>query len=201
MGEMDMSVEEKSRFMHLQEISQQEFCDHIEDDDLFLAYGNPLIVNCENGTRLVAIAWPLAERVLRRTGGEGEAGEVIDKSAETPVPEDKDDHEELDDDPRIKYWIYEFEMPDTVKAEIEARRKQYELTRNEFFEALVRSYGDLERKDPEEFNKMRNEMRALNEEECEIRLARIYPVYKGETEAQALKRKLAEEKAAENNPR
>lgn len=28
-------------------ISQQELCDHIEDDDFFLRYGNPLAIKAE----------------------------------------------------------------------------------------------------------------------------------------------------------
>ena len=58
---------------HLEEIQQQEFYDHIEDDDFFLAYGNPVIINCDNGKSLAAIAWPLAERMLRSAGRGEEA--------------------------------------------------------------------------------------------------------------------------------
>lgn len=62
--------------LHLREISQQEFCDHIEDEDFFLAYGNLLIINCDNGKKVAAIAWPLAERMLRLTGRGEEANEA-----------------------------------------------------------------------------------------------------------------------------
>ena len=73
---------EKEKLLHLQEISQQEFCDHIEDDDFFLAYGNPLIINCDNGKKLVAIAWPLAERMMRAEGRGDETDEIIKRAAE-----------------------------------------------------------------------------------------------------------------------
>ena len=63
--------------IRLQEISQQELYDHIEDDDFFLAYGNPLIIRGDNGIKVLAIAWPLAERMLRAAGRVDEADEVI----------------------------------------------------------------------------------------------------------------------------
>ncbi len=37
-------------------ISQQEFCDHIEDDDFLLRYGNPVAVRADDGTVLVLMA-------------------------------------------------------------------------------------------------------------------------------------------------
>ena len=40
----------------IQEIGQQEFCDHIGDEDFFQAYENPLIINCYGGRKLLAIA-------------------------------------------------------------------------------------------------------------------------------------------------
>ena len=49
-------------------ISQQEFCDHIEDEDFFLTYGNPVIIKAESGTKLLAIAFPLYERYMRILG-------------------------------------------------------------------------------------------------------------------------------------
>ena len=186
---MDNKQSERSNLLCLQEISQQEFCDHFDDNDFFLAYGNPLIINCDSGSKIVAIAWPLAERMLRMAGRGDEADEVIRKCAEQYEQEQCDS----EDDDRIKYWIYEFEMPDETRTEIETYCETHELTADEYFEAAVRYCMDLSRQDPEVFNKIRDEMQAIKEDEYKIRLVRMYPVYKGETEAQALKRKLAEE--------
>ncbi len=36
-------------------ISQQEFCDYIEYDDLLLRYGNPVAIKADGGTVLVLI--------------------------------------------------------------------------------------------------------------------------------------------------
>ena len=73
---------EKEKLLRLQEISQQEFCDHMEDDDFFLAYGNPVVIQCDNGNKLVAIAWPLAERMMQAEGRGDEADEIIKRAAE-----------------------------------------------------------------------------------------------------------------------
>ena len=52
----------------LPEISQQEFCDHIEDEDFFLTYGNPVVIRSDSGTRLFATAFPMWERYMRIIG-------------------------------------------------------------------------------------------------------------------------------------
>ena len=59
-------------------VSQQEFCDHIDDEDFFLTYGNPVIVRADSGTKLLAIAFPLYERYMRICG-RGDEIDVIKK--------------------------------------------------------------------------------------------------------------------------
>lgn len=59
-------------------ISQQEFCNHIEDDDFFLTYGNPVVIKSDSGTNLLAIAFPLYERYMEICGRSDEV-EVIKK--------------------------------------------------------------------------------------------------------------------------
>lgn len=59
-------------------ISQQEFCDHIDDEDFFLVYGNPVIIKAESGTKLLAIAFSLYERYMRILG-RGDEIDVIKK--------------------------------------------------------------------------------------------------------------------------
>ena len=49
-------------------ISQQEFCDHIEDDDFFQTYGNPVVIRENSGTKLLATAFPMYERYMRIIG-------------------------------------------------------------------------------------------------------------------------------------
>lgn len=66
----------------LPEISQGELIEHIEDEDFFLTFGNPVVVRCDNGFKALYIAWPLAERMLRQTGRGEEADEIIREAKE-----------------------------------------------------------------------------------------------------------------------
>ena len=45
-------------------ISQQELCDHIEDDDFLLRYGNPIAVKSDDGTVLELMAIEYYERMI-----------------------------------------------------------------------------------------------------------------------------------------
>ena len=98
-----------------------------------------------------------------------------------------------DDDAKIKYWIYEFEMSEKARQAFEAACASYEMTEDEFFQFIISDAIRRAEEDPEGYKQQCRE--ALEESEYEVRLVRYYPVYKGETEAQAYKRKLAEESA------
>lgn len=63
-------------------ISQQEFCDHIEDDDFFLVYGNPVVIRENSGTKLLATAFPMWERYMRIIGLGDEIDVIKRKCAE-----------------------------------------------------------------------------------------------------------------------
>ena len=65
------------------EITQQEFCDHIEDDDFFLTYGNPVVIRADSGAKLLCIAFPMYERIMRIVG-QGEEIEEIKKACAVP---------------------------------------------------------------------------------------------------------------------
>ena len=60
----------------IQEISQKDFCDHIEDEDFCIVYGNPIVINCDRGTKLLAVAWPLWKRLMKAAGRELEIDAV-----------------------------------------------------------------------------------------------------------------------------
>ena len=98
-----------------------------------------------------------------------------------------------EDDPGIKYWIYEFEMSEKTRQEFDAVCALHELTPDEFMEAALRDGIRRAKTDPESYRKSCMEIQQKAHDD--IRLVRYYPVYKGETEAQAYRRKLAEEKA------
>ena len=44
-------------------ISQQEFCEHIEDDDFLRRYGNPVAIRSEGGSILICMAIEYYERL------------------------------------------------------------------------------------------------------------------------------------------
>ncbi len=48
---------------HINMISQQELCSHIEDDDFMLRYGNPVAIKADDGTVLVLMAIEYYERM------------------------------------------------------------------------------------------------------------------------------------------
>ncbi|MBR1711309.1 MAG: hypothetical protein IJ719_21225 [Clostridia bacterium] len=53
------------RLFPLPTISEQEFVDHIADEDFLPVYGNPIIINCKAGYKLIFMAWPMMERFLK----------------------------------------------------------------------------------------------------------------------------------------
>lgn len=66
-------------------ITQQEFCDHIEDDDFLLKYGNPVAILTDNGSVLICMAIEYYERM---TGEKVETPEeVIAKEECQPLSE------------------------------------------------------------------------------------------------------------------
>lgn len=107
--------------------------------------------------------------------------------------------EVLQEDENIKYWIYEFEMPWEKKLEFDRACAMCEMTPDEFFESAVEDALRRAKSDPEGLQKDKKEILEHPELRLQMRVVRSYPVYKGETEAQALKRKLAEEAAEKIN--
>lgn len=57
-------------------ISQDEFCDHIEDDDFFLRYGNPVAIKADNGAVLLCMAIEYYEQMT------GEKVEISENAKE-----------------------------------------------------------------------------------------------------------------------
>ena len=102
-------------------------------------------------------------------------------------------HEIRKADEEIKYWVCELEMPYKLKTEIEAFCAQHEMTLDEFFESALLDWIRRAKADPEGVKARMEEMKRCEKADEEITLVRDYPVYLGETEAQARKRKLAEE--------
>lgn len=59
-------IEEMKSTLGIKSImTQKEFCDHIEDDDLFEKYPDPILVNGDNGEKAVLISWKRVKKHLR----------------------------------------------------------------------------------------------------------------------------------------
>ena len=95
------------------------------------------------------------------------------------------------EDKQIKYWIYEFSMSEKTRQEFDELCAFNEMTADEFFQAAVLDVIRRAKDDPEGLKQ--DIMENCKAPATEIQLIRCYPVYRGETEAQAYKRKLTEE--------
>ena len=91
----------------------------------------------------------------------------------------------------IKYWIYELEMSPETEAVLKARLAELEMTLDELAEAAITAAME----NPEKTKTMYEEYLKDPHANLGIRVVRTYPVFRGETEAMAKKRKLAEEAA------
>lgn len=158
--------------LYMPEISEEEFVANIERDDFCRRYGNPVRIREKNGDSLVCMAIEYYERMMQRL-------EAFCEYAAS--------HE----DDNIRYWIYEFEMPQEKKDKLEEIARENEMTVDEFFQAAVLSAIEHPKEAAATIRREQD-----SDEDCDIRLVRKYPVYKGETEAQARKRAIAEEEAA-----
>ncbi len=65
-------LKERERYTPMPEISVAEFREHIEDDDFQLRYGNPVVINSDNGKKLVCLSWEFYERLMRLSGRDKE---------------------------------------------------------------------------------------------------------------------------------
>ena len=53
---------------YLPSMTQEEFVEHIEEDDFFRKYGNPVIIRAESGNDCVAMSVQLYDRIAKRCG-------------------------------------------------------------------------------------------------------------------------------------
>lgn len=153
--------------LKIQGISADEFRACVDQDDFLRRYGNPVVIRSSGQRDVVCMAREYYERLTQ-------------------------DLSMFIEDENIKYWIYEFEATQEKKLELERAAAKCCMTPDEFFEATIEARLRKAETDSEGCNSQHQE-HVLQAEPAGIHLVRFYPVFKGETEAQALKRKLAEE--------
>lgn len=149
------------------ELSAEEFAANADRDDFFRRYGNPVWIREKGGNGLVCMAREYYERMLEGLGDSCGDGD-------------------------IRYWNYEFVMPQETKDDLEKIAADNEMTTDEFFEAVILSAIQHPAETAEIVQREQNQ---YSDEEPEICLVRQYPVHKGETRAQARKRAIAKEEA------
>ena len=71
--------------LSMPEIAISEFIEHIEDDDFPLRYGNPVVINCDNGKNLVCLSWKFYERMMMLSGRGDELDKLNRLIADKPV--------------------------------------------------------------------------------------------------------------------
>ena len=153
--------------LKIPEISAEEFRACVDQDDFLRRYGNPVVIHSGGQRDVVCMAREYYERLMQ-------------------------ERDLFIEDENIKYWIYEFEATQERKLELERAAAKCCMTPDEFFEATIEARLRKAETDSEGCNSQHQE-HVLQAELAGIHLVRFYPVFKGETEAQALKRKLAEE--------
>ena len=57
-------------------VSEQELLDHVEDEDFFTRYGNPVLVQSKDGSEVVFMSFELYERMMREAGKGDEIDQV-----------------------------------------------------------------------------------------------------------------------------
>ena len=70
------------KYMYLPNMTQKEFVEHIEDEDFFRKYGNPVIIRTESGDDCVAMSAQLYDRIAEKCGLP-ETKELIEREPRT----------------------------------------------------------------------------------------------------------------------
>ena len=78
-------LKEKERYTPMPEISVSEFKEHIEEDDFPLRYGNPVVINNDNGQKLVCLSWEFYERLMKLSGRSDELDKINRQIADKSV--------------------------------------------------------------------------------------------------------------------
>lgn len=164
-----------NKWDRLPRITEDEFVAHLDDDHFFEEYGNPVVIQSKEHGELVCMSYAYHERMHK----EIEAAREAVSKASMPTGQTKE----------IDYWIYEFQMPDEEKKRLLDMAASLGMTSDEFIQASFRHAMDH----PDESEKEARLQQIQQANSLGICLVRMYPVYQGETEAQAYQRAVKEE--------
>lgn len=160
----------------LPRITEEEFVAHLEEDSFFSEYGNPVIIQTREHGELICMSYAYHERLQR----ELEAARAAVSAAPIPAEQTRE----------VAYWIYEFQMPEEEKKRLLDRAAALGMALDEYVQMIFRNAMEH----PDEADKEVRLQRIRQANMQNTCLVRMYPVYQGETEAQALKRAMEEER-------
>lgn len=160
----------------LPRITEEEFVAHLEEDSFFCEYGNPVVIQTREHGELICMSYAYYERLQR----ELEAARAAASAASIPAGQTRE----------IAYWIYEFQMPEAEKKSLLDRAAALGMTSDEYVQAIFRHALEHSEEAEKEVRLQRIQQADMQN----TRMVRMYPVYQGETEAQALKRAMEEER-------
>lgn len=133
-----------------------------------------MVIQSKEHGELVCMSYAYHERMHR----EIEAAQAAASEASIPTVQERE----------IDYWIYEFQMPDEEKKRLLDMAASLGMTSDEFIQASFRYAMDH----PDESEKEAKLQKIQQANSLGIRLVKMYPVYQGETEAQAYRRAVKE---------
>lgn len=152
--------------MDMPTIPLDDFLEHLNDDDFFQRFGNPVLVHREQEIEAVYMAREYYERLAK---------EMVDIK------------KQLEDD--VLYWIYEIWMPDEKKKKLEVISAKLGFTPEEYLVTALRAALSAQ----EWLASAHTLWKEEPNKDCDIKLVRFYPVHRDETEGEALRRALREE--------
>ena len=164
-----------NKWDRLPRITEDDFVAHLDDSSFFEEYGNPVVILSKEHGELVCMSYAYHERMHKGIEAAQEA------ASEVSIPADQERE--------IDYWIYEFQMPDEEKKKLLDMATSLGMTSDEFIQASFRYAMDH----PDESEKEAKLQQIQRANALGIRLVKMYPVYQGETEAQAYRRAVKEE--------
>ena len=115
------------RWDRLPRITEDDFVAHLDDDNFFEEYGNPVVIQSKEHGELVCMSYAYHEWMHREIEA---AQEAVSKES-MPI----DQTRPTDQEREIDYWIYEFQMPDEEKKKLLDMAASLGMTSDEFIQA------------------------------------------------------------------
>lgn len=138
-------------------MNQREFCDHIEDDDLFEKYPDPILVESNDRSKCICISWVGYQKILRKielARKQLRPGYDPEKEVTLKMTMDQDIYNQLEiicaecghtvAGVTEEFFRWVAKHPEAVRAWVEECRKDGTLD-----ECINNPFGELKQEEPE----------------------------------------------------